>query len=205
MASAVIACPECKKKFKGREDLQGKKIRCPACSHQFVVQLVAVDRPEAGPAATPLKSEGKPRWEAEDDDDNPYGVTTLDIAPRCPHCANLMENEMAIICLHCGYNTQTRQLGATKKVIAKTGSEHFLWLLPGFLCLAGIILFMNLDIFFCLLIPDMVRGESGWGLLDHESMRLWAVIISLFAIWGLGYFSFKRLIMNPVPPEKEKD
>jgi hypothetical protein len=132
-------------------------------------------------------------------------VTTLDIAARCPHCANVMESEDAIICLFCGYNTQTRMLGATKKVVAKSGGEHFMWLLPGFACLVGIIIFMNLDIFFCLLLPDIVRNESGWNLLDHESMRLWTVITSLFAIWGLGYFAYKRLIMNPVPPEREKD
>jgi DNA-directed RNA polymerase subunit RPC12/RpoP len=204
-ASAVIACPECKKKFKGRDDLEGKKIRCPACNHPFVAHLGAAEKPASGPAGSQPKSQGKPTWEAEDDDPNPYGVTELDVAPRCPHCANLLESEDAVICLYCGYNTLTRQLGYTKKTYAKTGSEHFVWLLPGLACLLGIIVIMNLDIFFCLLLPDIVRGESGWKLLDHESMRLWTVVISLSGIWALGFFCYKRLILEPVPPEKEKD
>src|SRR5262245_6902140 len=37
MASAVITCPKCVKKFKGRDDLAGKKIKCPFCAHPFVV------------------------------------------------------------------------------------------------------------------------------------------------------------------------
>ena len=44
----------------------------------------------------------------DEEDANPYGVTALDTAPRCPDCANEMESEDAIICLHCGYNSRTR-------------------------------------------------------------------------------------------------
>jgi DNA-directed RNA polymerase subunit RPC12/RpoP len=197
--NTVIACPECKKKFKSREDLEGKKIRCPACNHPFVVRSEAADK---GPAP---EAKGKPKWEEEDDDPNPYGVTTLDLTPRCPHCANPLESADAVICLFCGYNTQTREMGYTKKVVAKTGGDQFAWLLPGFANVLGIVIFINLDIFFCLLLPDMVRGEEGWQLLDAESMRLWTVVISLFAIWTMGYYAYKRLILEPIPPEREKD
>jgi hypothetical protein len=309
--NTVIVCPECKRKFKGKEELQGKKVRCPLCSHCFVVQSLAVDRttpaspaagsrpkPEAKPepglkpdlkpdkkpdrkiepdlkplafqdepdldlsglapepglkpleddppskpfqpspdpgliplegeepppsAAAPRKSPGKPAgkstaktsspkakkkggptWAEDDDDPNPYGVTALDLSPRCPHCANLMENEEAIICLYCGYNTQTREMGATKKTIALTGGEHFVWLLPGLLCVLGIVFLVNLDIFFCILFPGLVQ-DSWMDFLDHESVRLWTVITTQMIAWALGYFAFKRLVLEPMPPEKVKD
>jgi DNA-directed RNA polymerase subunit RPC12/RpoP len=210
--STVISCPECKKKFKGRADLQGKKIRCPACGENFIVEAVAVDKPSSGPsppaaASAPAKKAlGKPAWEEEDADANPYAVTELDIAPRCPHCANLMANEEATVCLFCGYNTQTRQMGAVKKTIQHTGGERFRWLLPGILNVVGMILFVNLALFYCLSLPDMVIGTA-WAeaVFATEASRFWMVIPSLFAIWGFGYFAYKRLILEPMPPEKEKD
>src|SRR4051812_39841353 len=42
--AAVIQCPHCTKKFKGSTQLQGKNIRCPACSKDFTV------RPQTGAA-----------------------------------------------------------------------------------------------------------------------------------------------------------
>ena len=42
-----------------------------------------------------------------------------------------MEDAEAIICLTCGYNTQTRTQGRTEKTIANTGGDYVLWLLPG--------------------------------------------------------------------------
>ncbi len=220
MAAVVIACPECKKKFKGREEFQGKKIKCPACSHPFIVKSVAVDKPASDEDALKPLAEGPPgaegrlethkaagtTWDEELDggESNPYDVTTLDIAPRCPLCANLMASEEAIICLYCGYNTLTRERGATKKVIQHTGSEQLIWLLPGILCVLGMLLIVNGDIFFCLVVPDMVR-QSWLEFTDHESVRLWTVLPSLSIIWGLGYFAYKRLVLEPLPPEKKKE
>jgi DNA-directed RNA polymerase subunit RPC12/RpoP len=230
--NTIIACPECKKKFKGREDLQGKKIRCPACNHSFIVKTMAVDkagsaaargeapagkgspnppRPAAGtppaeakPAGPQPKSMGKPMWDEDDNDANPYGVTELDIKPRCPHCANPLESEKATICLYCGYNTLTRELGSVKKVIQLTRGDHFMWLLPGILTVVGILFLVNLDLFFCILLPDIVK-DSWMDFVDAESMRIWTITITLFLMWGLGMFATKRLILQPVPPEKLKD
>jgi DNA-directed RNA polymerase subunit RPC12/RpoP len=225
--NTVISCPECKKKFKGREDLQGKKIRCPVCGQNFIVKAVAVDKasspgsppaPGSAPPATPAsppgaaslpgakQAMGKATWTAEDEDSRPYDVTHLDLAPRCPHCANLMASDEAIICLHCGYNTQTREMGSVKKTIQHTGGERFLWLLPGLLCVVAIIIFVNVDLFYCLLLPDIVQGTA-WAetVFATEASRFWMVIPTLFAMWTLGYFAYNRLIVHPIPPEKEKD
>src|SRR5271165_804054 len=109
--SPIITCPECRKKFKGKENLVGKRIKCPLCATPFVVpgeknedatKPAAVAAENSAPAA-----ESKPPLAFANDDDEEkdqpksYGVTELDIAPRCPNCANLMENEKAFICLFC--------------------------------------------------------------------------------------------------------
>src|SRR5262245_40920573 len=179
--SPIITCPECGKKFKGKGDLSGKRIRCPFCAEAFVVgagadiETASPPRPERSaptatatarqspkppppatrpsppkPPAKPADSKPSPKASAkpapaptppppaaaaDDDEDgkNPYGITDLDLAPRCPNCASEMESEEAVVCLHCGYNTLTREWGKTEKVIATTGGEHFLYLLPGLL------------------------------------------------------------------------
>ncbi len=212
MASPVITCPECDKQFKGKGDLQGKKIRCPFCRAPFTVPVADEEPPAPKPAAkkpaakTPAKPPAlKPMADDEDDDDpNPYGITDLDIAPRCPNCANEMESAEAVICLYCGYNTLTRTWGKTEKVIEMTAREHFLWLLPGLLCALGIFLQIAFLISYCLVVP-YVSKDAWFEFSDHESMRMWTVTINLFTIWPLGYFAFNRLVLNPKPPDKVKD
>jgi len=214
-ATAVIACPKCHKKFKGNEKLRGKKIKCPRCSNVFVVEMVAVDDPTAAPAAAPADeavkaaapNPGKSKtttWNEEDEDANPYAATDLDLTPRCPHCASEMESEDAVVCLHCGYNTLTRQLGRTEKIIGLSGRDHFRWLLPGLACALTIVLFVVGYLYFCLYLPEVVK--SNWmAFLDHESMRLWLCLMLLAGTWGVGLFVFKRLLIQPKPPERVKD
>jgi hypothetical protein len=201
-ASSVITCPECKKKFKGKADLQGKKIRCPFCKEPFVV---AEDEEEATippSTSTPTGGEGDDEF---DENGNPYGITKLDLAPRCPNCANEMESEAAVVCLFCGYNTLTRTWGKTKKVFDLTFRDYFLHLLRGNLAVLGILLAVTGSIFYSLVLPNM----KTWGWLefvtDSESTRLWVAAILLGMSWGLGVFAFNRLVLNPKPPDKVKD
>jgi len=217
-ASAIITCPECKKKFKGKDDLQGKKIRCPFCKEPFVVE---VDEEATIPPGAGAKSAKKPAEKTppkpvpaaggDDDDDefgqgsNPYGITKLDLAPRCPNCANEMESEEAVVCLFCGYNTLSRTWGKTKKVIELTFRDYFMHLLPGLLAVLGVLLFIAGTIYYCLVLPNMKK----WGWLemitDHESTRLWIASLILFICWGLGYFAFNRIVLNTKPPDKLKE
>jgi hypothetical protein len=231
-ATTVISCPACQKKFKGRSDLQGKKVRCPSCQHTFLVEAMATDQvgadeqPAKARAATvappkpppmpkaPTKPAAKPKpppppSKPVDDDDeeggeNPYGVTELDLAPRCPHCAEEMESADAVICLFCGYNTLTREIGHTSTVIAATGGEQFMWLLPGILNALSVVFLTVFCLWFSLALPEMSKGTKV-AFLDHESMRMWATLIALAGMWPAGFFAYKRLIMEPRPPEKKKD
>src|SRR5579864_2485051 len=99
--ATLITCPECRKKFKGKGDLQGKKIRCPFCKAPFTVPEMgeaAPSKPAAKPAKAAKAAPKPPAFPGEEDDNpNPYGVTELDLAPRCPNCANEMESEEAVV------------------------------------------------------------------------------------------------------------
>jgi hypothetical protein len=116
-----------------------------------------------------------------------------------------MESEDAIICLFCGYNTETRQIGQTTTVMATTAGEHFKWLLPGLAAGLGLIFVGVLCLFFSVMLPTLLSPKSWLTFLDHESMRMWMALICLGSMWGMGLFAYKSLIMEPKPREKKKD
>lgn len=202
METTLITCPECTKRFKGKASLAGKKIKCPFCKEAFVVPK------DAGLAApsTAVKEEPKKRITFDDEDDpGAYAVTTLDIAARCPNCANPMADEKAFICLYCGYNTLTRSWGKTEKLFGHSTSDYMNHQLTGYIC-AGIALFLAILLVFLDLVFPFVLDSTTWqSYLDHESIRLWIAITLLFIFWPLGMMVYYRLVLNPTPPEKKKD
>jgi hypothetical protein len=215
MADPVqIACPECGKKVKVRAEVLGKKVRCKECEEIFVAKAVkaaparaARSEPEEEPDEKPPAKDAKPAQEDdEEENSNPYGVTGTEEGYRCPECANEMESPDAIICLHCGYNTRTRERARTVRTHDNTGGDYFLWLLPGIACVLGIIALGVGDVIYCLKIDDWLEGKDEWwaDLLRHFSIKLWLCIISLFAAYYMGKFAITRLIFNPHPPEIEK-
>jgi hypothetical protein len=139
-------------------------------------------------------------------DRNPYGVTDLDLTPRCPFCAKEMESEEAIICVHCGYNTQTRGMGATKRTYANTGQDIFMWMLPAFGCIAAILALIGGIIYLLKFMPDPENPKlkEEWWVAFIRPAQWWGTIICLFLIFFAGLFAVKRLILQPTPPEMEK-
>lgn len=197
----VIACPSCHKKFKGKSDLSGKRIKCPFCATPFQVPNAQI--PVAAAHTPPPIPEARANpFDDEEDDKNPYGVSDVDIAPRCPNCAQLMESSKAFICKFCGYNTLTRELGKTVKVVSHTFGERFVYLLPAMLGFVFIVLQTVAMIFYCVIVPTWAVPDSWWAYADAESLRLWLVSFSLFDIWPVGIFIFKRFVLNPTPPDK---
>jgi hypothetical protein len=189
MAAAItITCPKCAKQITAPAEVVGKKVRCKACAHVFPVK--------AAPAA-------KPKDDDEEEGSDPYVVSDLKLAPRCPNCANEMESEESVICLHCGYNTQTRLQSRLKKTHDTTGLDYFLWLLPGISCVIGIILLIVWDIWFCTQIEDYVKDEW-YEFVGSGAVKLWQTIATVFIMFGLLMFAIKRLIFNYTPPEIEK-
>jgi DNA-directed RNA polymerase subunit RPC12/RpoP len=214
-----IQCPSCRKKFKSKADLRGKRIRCPFCSESFIVPMEELEElEEVGdeePAKAPTKTDAAkadadpdaPIPLAADDDewsktgDNPYGVTEIDLAPRCPNCAHEMPSADAVVCLNCGYNTLTREWGKTEKLLGVSMSQHTMYLLPGFLCLFCLISCMIDRMIFSTLWPFWIADVNWLQWTDYEGLRMWGTMIGLFCIFGLGRFCYRRFIVKPIPDE----
>lgn len=224
-ASITIVCPECDKEMRAPADVAGKKIRCKGCGSAFVarpdvdedeVEVLDEAPPKKKPAARkpaparkpepkkpePKKPEPK-KASQEGEDDNPYGLTYESLGPRCPDCANDME-EGDVICLHCGYNTMTRTRARVRKVRDVTPMDVFWWLLPGILAALGVLLMITWMIIQWVFLERWIDPESWWALLTQLWCRLWVTVALLFAIYKAGYFAIWRLAFNNQPPEIEE-
>jgi predicted Zn finger-like uncharacterized protein len=212
MATLITSCPNCKKQIKIPEEITGKKIKCKGCGNVFVAVSTAVkpDKPNAQP-----KPAGDTFKTIDDDEEDgkPYGVTDLDLAPRCPFCAEEMEED-AVICLHCGYNTESRQHTTKRRVQDTTGMDWFWWLLPAIL---NIILFF---VCFAELINVIVRHfmfreerekqiAETWGDMAsfgnscNNCCALWLGIFCIWIMYLSAKFVIKRMVFHFHPPEKE--
>jgi hypothetical protein len=216
MATTIlIVCPECGKQIKAPDNVLGKKVRCKFCQAAFVAKKGSDKAAPAKPAkdAKPAKSPaGKPAKLAkaadddDDDDPNPYHLEDISLAPRCPDCANEVE-EGQVICLTCGYNLRTRERLKTRKIYDLTLGEHILWLLPGILCAITVLSVIGFNIWYLMEIDEVVSWDTDpfyLGVWTIGGIKLWVVIMSLGAIWFAGKFAVKRLILHPKPPEVEK-
>jgi hypothetical protein len=220
-----IVCPHCRKPGKGPIELEGKYIRCRACKKSFQVKLPAQAKAQAkasGPEGPGIYAfaEGNARdkfeeapipvlpvLDEEEESSNPYGVTDMDERRRCPYCADLMEEE-DVICLNCGYNTQTRMHIRIERTYANTTGDVFMWLLPGIICVISIFVVIGFDLFWWFGLENLwwKPMDDFLGLTSISlGIRVWEVVISLFVIWFLAKFAFKRLILNPTPPEVQKE
>jgi DNA-directed RNA polymerase subunit RPC12/RpoP len=204
----VIICPECEKSIKAPEDAVGKKIRCKGCGEAFTVKP---PRPAKGAksskGAKPGKAPAKPaaKVNADGEEEGSYGVTSEYLGVRCPNCLEPMEDDDKI-CLNCGYNIVTRQKPRQVKIQETSGTDVFLWLLPGILCVLGIIVVVALDILYCVKVFPETFGDGDFGVLyflGWKAFKVWATILTLFICYYLGRFAVKRLILNNKPPEVE--
>jgi len=209
--AVVIKCPECENAIRVTPELSGKKIRCTAYSTAFVVKL-----PKSAPKATPTKKEATPantiplaKDDDDDDDGNPYGVEAADNTVRCPHCTNVMEPPGAVICLHCGYNMRTRTRAAKKTVYEHTNNDYMYWLAPGILCLVGAITLLAIDLICYLNFPKWLEGsflqndDKTW-IVKPGAFSLYVTLFTLLFIVPMSRFAYKRLVLNPHPPEQLK-
>ncbi|MSQ92968.1 MAG: hypothetical protein EXR98_00260 [Gemmataceae bacterium] len=204
-ASAVVTCPECEKKFKPKTDVQGKKIKCPFCTKPFVVPAAAEakDTKSTSVKAADAKVDPQPQpvRSEYDADPDPYGVKNVELVPRCPNCTHEMENEHAIICLECGYNTLTRQWGKTEKTIGISLQQHLKYLGPALGSAFFSFVFLIGMLINAIYVPYWVAGDTWIVMFDTEALRMWSTIILLGVIWGAGIFCFKKFIEKPKPDE----
>jgi hypothetical protein len=214
----LIVCPKCGKQIKAPEDALGKKVRCKFCQAAFVASTGGPKTPGRSPAergnegkksAKPPADKAaakpaKPDLDDEDDDDpNPYRLVDVSLAPRCPDCANEID-EGQVVCLHCGYNLRTREKAKTRKVYDLTFGQHFLWLLPGIACAITVFSLIGFNVWYLMKINDLVSDDWYSAMWSHHGIKTWVVIMSLGMLWLAGKFAVKRLILHPKPPEVEK-
>ena len=220
-----IRCPECDSKFKSTTDKEGKKVHCPLCADTFKVTADMISLPKASkspdapkkakPAADEKPAEVEPlalvptgapsaNHDDEDEDENPYGMIQVKVAPRCPSCANELISAKDVICVHCGYNLLTREVGETKKLYALTSEEHWAHLAPALLALAFAFIELLSILYYCLVLPYHVADSwlSWW--LDSEPTRLFYTTINMMLMYWAGNWGLQHVIFKPKPPEREK-
>jgi hypothetical protein len=198
-APAVITCPACKKRFKGKPELGGKKIKCPKCAEPFVVPNEDAAPKREKVAAS--KASNEITFDAPVNEDA-YGVGKVDLWPRCPHCAQEMETKDAVICLNCGFNTMTRQLGQTIKLQGLTRTEHFLYLFSSLMLVALFIAIVILLVYYDVLMTQRLASLKWASWVTHESLRFWTTIVILALLWTIGKFAFDTLALQPVPSQE---
>jgi hypothetical protein len=118
---------------------------------------------------------------------------------RCPQCAFEMAEE-AVICLECGFNTETRRRVTTVRTYETTSVDRTAWLMPGILCAIVLLVMVSIIIFLWLVMPGMMDEDSG----IRFPLQVWGSIIAAFIGWYTGKFAYKRLIREPNPPEQVK-
>jgi hypothetical protein len=206
----AITCPHCEKTFRPKADIGGRRIKCPFCTEPFVVPggpstAIQEKSRASGEAGAAPQLAGAAVGGDGEENDNPYGVTHLDLAPRCPNCANEMESRDAVVCLICGYNTLTREWGKTEKLIGTSWGRHFLYLLPGFLAVFCLLGWLIDQMFYSVYLPYIVAG-SGWlSWMDYEGLRMWGTMLSLGVIFWLGRYAYRRFVVKPLPDELSSD
>lgn len=220
MASTItITCPECDKTLRAPREVLGKKIRCKECGATFSARANRNadddrddededDRPARPKKAQPAKAvAAKPKNDKPkdaDDEASPYGVTHEYLGPRCPSCANAME-EGDRICLQCGYDTETRIQGRMKKVKYYSGFDIFLWLLPGIACALLVIGLVTGSILYFVNIDRATFKDAWYDFLGSLGMKVWVGVIVLFICYLAGRFAVIRLCINYLPPEVEEN
>lgn len=216
----AIVCPQCEKKFAAPPEVAGKRVKCKGCGEAFVAK--AIGAKAAAPAKAKVAATKKAVAEVapveevvpveevtpvaavdDDDDSNPYAITDADTGHRCPHCANEMENEDSVVCLNCGYNTETRTQVKTHVVADQGFIEYTLWLGPAILCLLLCIGLITWNIIYDLYVSEWFDEKHWLNFLGHLSIRMWMGIISTFIVYLAGRFGIVRLFFHTKPPEIE--
>jgi hypothetical protein len=220
MAESIdISCPECGKVSKAPADIVGKKIRCKQCQAVFVAKAGPAGAKPAGGAGKPAAPAGKAAGKKpaapgkHDDEDeytaakNPYGVTTENLAVRCPFCALPMDPPDSRICLHCGYDMQKRKRVESRQTYEITGTDYFMYHLPTIGCFIAVCIAITIDVISLIYAEGLMRdtwfeNEDHTFLVKPGIVPLYVTLAtSIIVVAPCVRLIYKRLA-NFTPPEK---
>ena len=216
-----VSCPNCDKELKVPSEFAGKRVKCRGCEEVFTIKAAGKPKPPArkpDPKPEPKPEPKPPVAEDDDDDDGPaksMGITKEDDVARCPHCVKELDPPDAVVCLHCGFNNQTRIKAGTQKVIAADASDWMLHLAPGIIALIIVIAIVALDAY-CWVhmrgwLKDSILELDEKDLSDRKKMVVppgafiaFILVFSAMIVIPATRFVFRRLILGYKPEERVK-
>ena len=92
-----VKCGSCSAQFKAKDELAGRRIKCPKCQNPVVIAAAAVAAPRA-----PKRSAANPLMDILDEED----VRSRTSGPICDNCGSEVKRGM-VICIDCGFNLET--------------------------------------------------------------------------------------------------
>ena len=103
MSTITTQCGQCSTKFKAKEALAGKKVKCPKCSSP-----ISVPTSNAVPAAVGAAKRSGSNYNPVLDLLDEAGVKAVPQGPVCDNCGTEM-HPASVICIDCGFNMATRE------------------------------------------------------------------------------------------------
>jgi hypothetical protein len=110
----ISAACACGKSVRVKDDLAGKRVKCPACGQAFVI-----------PASKPVKQVSQPsRKQNVSPAEEQFWDEGLRLAPQkasaCPACAASLPEE-AVVCVQCGFDRRT---GVKRQTAVSSPAPH---------------------------------------------------------------------------------
>jgi DNA-directed RNA polymerase subunit RPC12/RpoP len=101
----TVACA-CGAKFAAKDELAGKRVKCPKCGDALQIPSAEAPVPRSAPTTSPKQPPLAPEPSAIGSILDEFGSEASKTGVRCPKCGSDMKSE-AVICIQCGFNTQT--------------------------------------------------------------------------------------------------
>lgn len=99
-----VSC-SCGQSFKAKDELGGKKVRCPKCQNPLTIPAAAIATPQLDDFAL-APAEDVPKYNPLEDLLAEEGVKEATSGPTCPSCGEGI-SPTAILCVQCGFNLTT--------------------------------------------------------------------------------------------------
>lgn len=111
-----VVCP-CGQKLSAKDSLAGKTVKCPKCGKPLRIGSGDSSATSVGAKRGPAQGHNRPTHDPIGDLLDEVGITVSRTGRRCPDCGSDMTKE-AVICIECGYHTETgRRLKTRRDII----------------------------------------------------------------------------------------